>query len=305
MEDNEYLNMGYELQFRDMDEAERLKNVEGNWDVSQSNFFRKFDKKIHVIHDVKKELLDDEQLEHVKEGKEFPYYFEVYGALDWGFYPDYASLGIWFVGDEIVHKRYQVNFNGKYIVEMPDEDGKLVEKGTMAINEASKFIKYLETKYDIEFKAIAIPHDMAMKGEKYMNSKGEIIGETKETVMRFYGLNTVVTRGSRSDGWDMIHKLQADKTIEGKPLVTYHASCVETISEYQTLARDEKKWVDIKDGQIDHDADSDRYFANMYTRFLNKKHKVKVEESFREKMFKKHIKQNKKIKTIDFDNFIR
>ena len=60
---------------------------------------------------------------------------------------------------------------------------------TITINYANvtndKLLEYsnmLKEKYDFNFVTLAIPHDMAKEGETYRNSKGEILGFTKEKV---------------------------------------------------------------------------------------------------------------------------
>lgn len=286
MIDNQYLNDDYEFQFKDMTKEERAKNVDGNWDVSDTNFFRKFRESIHTFENVE-DLLTNEQKSYVKDGFEFPEYFECYGALDWGFYPDYAALGIWFMGDDLVVKRFEFIWQNK------------------AINQASLYILELQEKYNFKMKALAIPHDMAKKGENYQNTKGEIIGFTKENVLNHYGIPTVVTTGRREDGWDKVHQLQAERNEDGSPLVRYHKSCIKTISGYQTLSRDPIKYKDIRDGQEDHCADSDRYLAVMYSKYLNTRKKIIQEKSWRQKLIEKNSSYNTQTTKHNFSKYMR
>lgn len=291
MEDNKFLNEDYELQFEGMSEAERLKNVEGNWDVSDSNFFRKFKsakfaKGGHIIDDIN-EILNAEEREYVEPGQEFPNWFKCFGSLDWGFYPDYAALAVWYVGGNHVVKRYELLWNN------------------LAINEAAQKILKLQEEYNFKMETLFVPHDMARAGELYQNSKGEVLGDTKEKVLAAYGIRTIVTRGERAEGWDKVHQLQAEMNSDGTPLFKIHSSCVKTIAQYQTLARDHIKYKDIRNGQEDHCADSDRYFAVPYSRFLNQDRAVVIELSHRDKLIKKFGNKNIKNITKPVNSFIR
>lgn len=271
MSDNKYLNDDYELQFSGMTEAEIAKNVDGNWEISDSNFFRHFDFNAHVLEDLN-ELYEDSQLASIDTGDEFPSYWKSYGGLDWGYYPDYAALSVYFIGDGNVVKRYEFKWHSK------------------TITEAAEHILELQRKYNFKLKMLAIPHDMAKQGEKYFNSKNEFLGETKEKVLNRYGIHTLVTRSSREDGWEKVHDLMYFKKPDGKPIWRIHKSCVMSISQFQTLSRDEHKTEDITDGQEDHFADSDRYFAVMYNRFISHTKRLQEKKSFRDRVIENELK---------------
>ena len=74
------------------------------------------------------------------------------------------------------------------------------------------------------------------------------------------------------------------KKENGKPVWRIHKSCKLSISQFQTLSRDENKTQDIRGGQEDHFADSDRYFAVLYNRYINPTKKLIVNKTFRERI---------------------
>ncbi len=265
MKDNKYLNDDYEIQFSGMTDVERAKNVDGNWEVSDSNFFINFDEEMHGIKDAN-EILTKEQQDDVLNGQDFPSYWKCYGGLDWGFYPDYCALSVYFLGDSNVVKRYEFKWWRK------------------SITEAAGWIIELEKKYNFHMEILAIPHDMAKAGEKYRNTKGEFLGETKEKVLKHYGIRTAVTRLSRADGWDKVHDLMYFKDDKGKPVWRIYKNCKMSISQFQTLSRDETKFNDIKEGQEDHFADSDRYFAILYSVHINPTKKIKEHKTHRQRV---------------------
>jgi hypothetical protein len=281
MSDNKYLNDDYELQFSGMSDVDIAKNVDGDWEVSDSNFFINFDENIHCIDDIK-DILNNEQISDIQEGYEFPSYWRCYGALDWGFYPDYAALSVYFLGDSNVVKRYEFRWWKK------------------SITAAAEYILELQEKYNFKMKVMAIPHDMARKGETYTNSKGEVLGQTKEKVLHFYGIKTAVTRLTRPEGWDKVHDLMYFKDENGDPVWRMYSSCKMSKSQFQTLSRDENKFNDIREGQEDHFADSDRYFAIMYVAHINPRKKLKEIKTHRQQVIDYEVGKRTTRKTFSF-----
>jgi hypothetical protein len=280
MSDNKYLNDDYELQFSGMTDAEIAKNVDGDWEISDSNFFRHFDYDIHVLKDIT-ELYEENELDSIPFDMEFPTYWKCYGALDWGYYPDYAALSVYFVGDNNVVKRREFKWNSK------------------TITQAAEYILELQVKHNFKMRMMAIPHDMAKQGETYINTKGEFLGETKEKVLKHYGIPTLVTRSSREDGWEKVHDLMYFKKDNGKPIWRVHHSCKMSIAQFQTLSRDEHKTQDITNGQEDHFADSDRYFAVMYNRYISHTKKLQSQMSFRDRVIASEMKKRSRFVKYD------
>ena len=182
-------------------------------------------------------------------------------------------MSIFYVGENSVVKRHEIRWWKK------------------TISEAAEFILEKQDELGFKIKMLAIPHDMAKEGEIYRNTKGEVLGITKEKVLRKFGIPTLVTRASRIDGWDMLHDLMSlRREDDEKPVYRVHKSCIITMNGYETIAKDNNKKGDIKEGQEDHFPDSDRYFAVMYNTFIHPKRKEeRKQKSFREQVQERAI----------------
>jgi hypothetical protein len=271
MDDNPFLDESYELQFDGMSEVERKKNVEGDWDVNDSNFFTKYNYKVHKIDDMS-EVIKDYNKEY-NNNREYPQHWKCYASMDWGFHPDPGVLQIHLVGDNKQVTRWSFKWNNK------------------SITEVATYIRELEAKYNFKIEILILPWDMDKTDNNYSDNKGRVIGETKRAVLNYYGFHTVTERLPRKDGWDKCHDLMSLRNAQEEPIWYVHSDCHDLTTQFETLARDNSKYFDIREGQFDHDADAYRGWAVFQSKHIYTKFTVKKEVSWREMIVKSTRRQ--------------
>jgi hypothetical protein len=90
------------------------------------------------------------------------------------------------------------------------------------------------------------------------------------------------------------------KDYNGNPIWRIYDKCKMSISQFETLSRDETKTNDIREGQEDHFADSDRYFAILYSVHINPTKRVKEVKTHRQKVIEFEIGKRTKVKKYDY-----
>ena len=236
MDDNRFLDAGYEIQFMDMPAWQRRQLVAGDWNVIPGSFFDCFNSAIHVIAPFA-----------------IPAYWQRFRSMDWGFATPF-SVGWWAVADEtqVTAKDgtvYQfksgslIRYREWYGAKRDKKNRGYLNQGLrMEPERVAEQIKMLELGEDIEY-GVADPS--LWRGRDGGKANAE----------RFAG-EGVLWKQAANDRQAGSTQMYAQ--INGNMLFVF-ASCEQFIRTVPAVTTDEKKPEEYKKAGEDHCPDEVRY----------------------------------------------
>ena len=235
--DNPFLNTSYLANLDSLSEHQKQMDMYGNWNVVAGKYFDLKPEQIVSPEYINKEL---DRLEgHV----------EVFISIDWGYKPSYYSAH-WHA---VLPDHRVVTFQELYGQELVFED----------------FVKEItRMSEDLDISVTCLPHDMFRNGDRYRDSTGKIIGETKSDVFDFYGLNPIPVasgKGKVELRMDKIHSATTLKNPDGIYKFRISNACPNLIEELNNAVHDDDDPTKIAHKCKDHAIDDYGLFLVYYS----------------------------------------
>ena len=235
--DNPFLSDAYFIPLSMQSETKRKMDMDGNWDVVAGKMFD-FQPE-HMMHPTK--------VNSILTNPNIPK--DIYITIDWGYGTDMHSA-IWIM---VLSNGKSIAFREMYNNDLVFED--FVEE----IRRVSG---------DLEITATLLPHDMFRGGDRYRNSDGVAMGETKAEVFEFYGLSPIPVqsgKGTVDMRYDKLHssfKITLDK---GEYRHIISSRCENLIDELENAVHDDNGSGKIDKSCDDHALDSYGLFLVFYS----------------------------------------
>lgn len=235
--DNPFLSDAYLIPLSMQSETKRKMDMDGNWDVVAGKMFDIKDE-ARVNQSFARTFLRDQKF--VK---------DIYVSIDWGFRPSY-HCALWIMVLE----------NNKTIVfdEMYGQD--------LVFEDFVKEIKRKSLKYVIT--ATLLPHDMFRHGDRYRDSEGKVMGETKSEVFDYAGLNPIAVASGKGTVETRYDKLQSSLVAldpEGMPNHVITDNCPNLLDEIDNAVYDDNGSGLIARGCREHAIDAYGLFFMFYS----------------------------------------
>ena len=233
--DNPFLNDSYIAMLDALPEHKKQLDMYGNWDVVAGKFF-----------DLQKEQIVEprmvaDDLRHFKER------IKIFASIDWGYNPSKACC-LWHA---VFPDHRVITFKELYTGDMVFEDF------VKAIAEASK---------DMDLELTCLPHDMFRHGDRYRDSSGKVIGETKSDVFESYDLSPQSVEsgnGHLQDRYDKIHSACRIRNDDGVYKFRISTACTNLIDEFDHAVVDDNNPEKLKGS--DHALDAYGHFLMYYS----------------------------------------
>jgi phage terminase large subunit len=209
--DNPYLNKSYIANLMNQPEHKKQMDLFGNWDVVAGKYFdfheEQFVTPAYINHYLKK-----------YDGR-----LEFFIAIDWGFKPSFHSAHWYAVSSE----KKIVVFKELYGQELVFED----------------FVEEIRKESEgMDISATCLPHDMFRSGDRYRDSTGKIIGETKSDVFENAGLNPISVQSGKGKvdlRYDKIHSATTMKCDDDTYKVIISEACPMLKEELENAVHDD------------------------------------------------------------------
>lgn len=235
--DNPFLNSSYVANLLSLPEHMRQMDMYGNWNVVAGKMF-----------DLKPEQVVKPQFVN-QDLQTFDGHMEVFISIDWGYKPSYHSAH-WYA---VFPDHRVVVFKELYGQELIFEE--FVEK-----------IKEMSDGFYIS--ATCLPHDMFRSGDRYRDTQGKIIGETKADVFENAGLNPISVESGKGKvqlRYDKIHSSMSLLSDDGIYKFRFSEACPMLIEELENAVHDDIDPTQIAKACLDHALDDFGLFLIYYS----------------------------------------
>ena len=235
--DNPFLSKSYQMALAMQPEAKRKMDMDGNWDVVAGQMFE---------YPEDSRIYPNQANEFLRENK---FVKDIYIAIDWGFRPSYHAA-LWIM---VLEDSRTITFREMYGQDLVFED----------------FVAEIKRRSeDFEVTATLLPHDMFRHGDRYRDSNGRIMGETKAEVFDYYGLNPIPVESGKGTVDTRYDKIQSAMVLRDKNNVLIHSiskACHNLLDELDNAVHDDNGTGRIAKGCADHAIDAWGLFLMFYS----------------------------------------
>ena len=235
--DNPFLNASYIANLDALSDHQKQMDMYGNWNVVAGKMF---------------DLKPEQRLEPkiVREDLEnLAGHVEIFISIDWGYKPSYHSAH-WHA---VMPDHRVVTFQELYGQELVFED----------------FVKKIaEMSEGMYISATCLPHDMFRNGDRYRDSGGKIIGETKSDVFEYYGLSPISVesgKGKVQMRMDKIHSATSLQCEDGTYKFRISKACENLLDELDHAVHDDIDPTQMAKACRDHAIDDYGLFLVYYS----------------------------------------
>jgi hypothetical protein len=218
-------------------EHQKQMDMYGNWNVVAGKVF-----------DLKSEQRIEPRL-IVRDLEHLGDHVEIIISIDWGFQPSY-HCALWHA---IMPDKRVVTFKEMYGQQLVFED---------FVQEIAK------QSANLSIAATCLPHDMFRQGDRYRDSTGKIIGETKSDVFEAAGLNPISVesgKGKVQMRYDKIHSAMTLRNEDGVYKFRISKGCEFLIDELDKAVYDDVDPTQLAKASKDHALDAYGLFLVYYS----------------------------------------
>jgi len=235
--DNPFLNESYVANLMALPEHQKQMDMYGNWNVVAGKVF-----------DLKPEQRVEPRL-IARDIESLGEHIEVFISIDWGFQPSY-HCALWHA---VMPDKRVVTFKELYGQQLVFED----------------FVQEIAKQSEgLEISATCLPHDMFRQGDRYRDSSGRIIGETKSDVFEASGLNPISVdsgKGKVQMRYDKLHSAMTLKNDDDVFKFRISKACENLIDELDKAVYDDIDPTQIAKASRDHALDAYGLFLIYYS----------------------------------------
>lgn len=235
--DNPFLSDSYVAMLMKQPEHIRQMDLYGNWDVVAGKMFDIKDEQILDTTLVNKLITDPNTPK------------DIYLSIDWGYKPSY-HCALWHA---VFPDGRCITFDEIYGQDLVFED----------------FVKQVcDRSAQYEIQATCLPHDMFRHGDRYRDSTGRIIGETKSDVFEYYNLIPISVasgKGLVTLRYDKIHSATSIKTPDDVYRFRISKACRNLIDELGNAVHDDYNPSKMAPSCKDHAIDAYGLFLVFYS----------------------------------------
>lgn len=235
--DNPFLNASYVANLQSLPEHQKQLDMYGNWDVVAGKMFDLKPEQRLAPGLVRQDLED------------FQGHIEIFISIDWGYKPSYHSA------------HWHAVFPDHRVITFMELYGQ-----TLVFED---FVEEIRKKSEgFYISATCLPHDMFREGDRYRDSTGKIIGETKSDVFEAANLNPVPVQSGKGKvhlRYDKLHSAMELKTSDGVYKFRISEACPNLLEELDHAVHSDIDPTVIAKSCLDHAIDDFGLFLVYYS----------------------------------------